>query len=486
MGEAATYRNYINGEWIAPSSKDYYQDLNPADETEVIGSFPLSTTDDIDRAVGSAHRAFGHWSRLLHAQREKHIRKFMELLDQDKQRIGEALCREQGKTLKQAMGEPVRSLSECGFILGEGQRMEGITMPSDREGMVSIATRVPLGVVAAIAPWNFPFLTPMRKTIPALVAGNTVVLKPAFDTPMCGVLIGELFDRAGFPPGVVNVVIGKGSTIGDALSGNPLVRGITFTGSTAVGRRINQIASANFTKVQLEMGGKNAAIVAGYKDLDYAGSQITSAAFDVAGQRCTAISRLIVMREQAEDIEAVITQKMRGYVIGNGMDSRVTMGPIINRAAGEAIMGYIQSAREEGATIRAGGNRLTGGVYDRGFFIEPTLVTDVTPSMRVATDEIFGPVLVSIKVDSPEEAVAVANGTQYGLAASVFTDNLEHVYLFQNEIQAGMVHINHGTITDGNMPFGGVKNSGLGSFSKGKTNKDFFTNLKVIYTKYTK
>ncbi|MEA2069532.1 MAG: aldehyde dehydrogenase family protein [Verrucomicrobiota bacterium] len=486
MSDIKTYKNYINGEWVAPSSDKYYENFNPADDTTVLGRFPLSEEADVNRAVESSHQAFRGWSKMLHGERAKYIHAFMVLLEKNKQRIAEVLCQEQGKTLKEAMGEPVRSLAECDYVLGEGHRMEGITMPSDRKAVTSVAVRVPLGVVAAITPWNFPFLTPLRKVIPALVAGNTVVLKPAFDTPRCGILIAELLHEAGFPAGVVNTVIGKGSVMGDALSGHPLVRGITFTGSTSIGRRINEIASRSFTKVQLEMGGKNPAIVADYKDLDYAASQITSAAFSVTGQRCTSISRIIVLREHAEELEALIADKMKSYVVGNGMDSKVTMGPVVNRPAGEGIMSHIQSARDEGATIKAGGNQFTGGDYDKGFYIEPTFITDVTPSMKVAIDEIFGPVLVSIKVDSFEEAIAVANDSEYGLAASIFTDNLEYIYAFQNEVDTGMAHINHGTVTDGYMPFGGVKGSGLGQFSKGKTNKDFFTALKVIYTKYAK
>jgi aldehyde dehydrogenase (NAD+) len=476
--------NYINGEWKAPRSGEYYRDCNPADETDVVGEFPLSTKEDADDAVAAAHKAFPGWSKLLPQEREKYIAKFAELLQKDTQRIGEALCREEGKTLKEATGEPTRGAVECSYFIGEGQRLEGITMPSDRKGVTSVASRIPIGVVAAIAPWNFPFLTPLRKIIPALVTGNTVVFKPAYDTPHCGVLLMELFEKAGLPPGVVNMVIGKGSSMGDAISGNPLVNGITFTGSTEIGRRINQRAAANFTKVQLEMGGKNPSIVADYRDLDRAAADIAAAAYAVSGQRCTSISRLIVLREHAEELEAKIAEKSKAYVLGNGMDPKVTMGPIINAAAGESIMGYIQSARDEGAKILVGGHKLSGGDYDKGFYIEPTLITDVTPGMKVAVDEIFGPVLVSIKVDSFEEAMAVANGSEYGLAASLFSDNLSYINAFLQNIESGMAHVNHGTVTDACMPFGGVKRSGLGPFSKGATNKDFYTTYKVKYVKY--
>ena len=480
------FKNYINGKWVTPTTGEYYPNINPADDEQVIGEFPLSGAEDAGMAVESAHAAFKKWSRMLPNQREEYIKKFVELLDQNKQQIGEALCMEQGKTLEEALGEPTRGVVESSFMLGEGQRFEGITMPSDRSGVTSVAMRVPLGVVAAISPWNFPFLTPIRKILPALVSGNTVVFKPAFDTPLCGVKLMELFDGAGFPPGVINMVIGRGSVMGDAISSNPLVRGITFTGSTAVGRRINTLAAQNFTKVQLEMGGKNPAIVADFKDLDYAASQLTSAAFALAGQRCTAISRIIVLRKHAEELEELIAKKMQNFVLGNGMDPGVTIGPITTRKAGKSIMEYIHGAKVAGATIKSGGRQLTGGIYDKGFYIEPTLITDVTPDMCVAREEIFGPVLVSLKVDTFEEAMQAANDTEYGLAASLFSDNLKYIYTFLQDIESGMAHVNHGTVTDANMPFGGVKASGIGSFSKGKTNKDFFTQLKVTYTKWTR
>jgi acyl-CoA reductase-like NAD-dependent aldehyde dehydrogenase len=485
MSEVRTFCNFIEGEWQAPRSGAYYPDYNPADDKDLIGNFPLSTKEDVDEAVQSAHKAFVSWSKMLPAEREKYINKFVDLLGKEAPKIGEALCREEGKTLKEATGEPTRGIVECSYFLGEGWRLEGITMPSDRKGVISVASRVPIGVVAAISPWNFPFLTPLRKIIPALVTGNTVVFKPAYDTPHCGVLLMELFERAGFPPGVVNMVIGKGSTMGDAISSNPLVRGITFTGSTVVGRRINQLASVNFTKVQLEMGGKNPCIVADYHDLDRAASDIASAAYAVSGQRCTSISRVIVLRKHAEELESKIAERTKSYVLGNGIDPKVTMGPVINRSAGESIMAYIQSARDEGATIKIGGHQLKGGGYDKGFYIEPTLITDVLPTMKAAREEIFGPVLVSIKVDSFEEAMQIANDTPYGLAASLFSDNLAYIYNFQQNIESGMTHVNHGTVTDSCMPFGGVKGSGLGPFSKGATNKDFFTTYKVNYVKYS-
>jgi acyl-CoA reductase-like NAD-dependent aldehyde dehydrogenase len=481
--DVQTFRNFIDGKWVEPHSGQYYEDLNPADTADVIGRFPLSDEVDIRMAVDSANTALKVWQRMPPRERERCIESFAELLERDRDHIAEVICREEGKTLNEARGEPDRAVEEIRYVSGEGRRLEGITLPSERPGVISVAARVPIGVVAAITPWNFPLLTPLRKIIPALVMGNTVVFKPASDTPHSAVVLMQLLEQGGVPAGAVNMVTGQGSRIGDTLCGNPLVRGITFTGSTSVGRRINSVAAGHFARVQLEMGGKNPGIVAEYRDLEYAALQITAAAFAVSGQRCTSISRLIVLRDQAEELENRITQKAKTYVIGNGREPGVTLGPIINRTAGERIMEYIRSAEEAGASIKTGGRRLSGGGFDKGFYIEPTLITDVTPDMRVAIDEIFGPVLVSIKVDSFDEAMEVANGSEYGLTASLFSDNLQYIYRFQRDCETGMTHVNHGTATDCCMPFVGTKCSGLGAFSKGATNKDFFTTYKVNYTK---
>jgi len=480
----ATYQNYIGGQWVAPAAGEYYEIRDPGNRDELVGCFPLSGTGDVDRAVEAAHKAFKSWSRLLPMERAAYIERFIALLEEETPRLGEWLCREQGKPLAEALGEPTRGIKECKYVVGEATRMQGLSLPSERPGVTNTVVRVPIGVVAAITPWNFPLLTPLRKVVPALVAGCTVVLKPSYDTPYCCVMLCELFEKAGLPAGTVNLVMGRGGKIGDALTGNPLVRGVTFTGSTAVGRQINRIASGHFAKMQLEMGGKNPAIVYDYENLDFAAQQIITAAFANAGQRCTAISRVLVKREQAARLEALMADKISRYVVGYGLESGVNVGPVINEAAGKSIMDYIQSARDEGATVSLGGKQLTGGVFDKGFYIEPTLITDVAADMKVAREEVFGPVLTVQKVDSFDEAVEVANGTEYGLAASVFSDKQANIYRFMQEIESGMVHINHGTVSESFMPFGGVKMSGLGSFSIGTTNKDFFTNPKVIYNQY--
>lgn len=484
MAEVNKYLNFINGVWCEPVGGEYYPNFNPADSRDNLGSFPLSDSLDAERAVESAAKAFGSWKRLDSSQREQYLLRFLELLGHNRERIGEIVCRESGKILKEALAEPDRGAAEIRFMIGEGKRLEGITQKSDRFGVVSVAERVPLGVVVAITPWNFPFLTPLRKVIPALVMGNTVVLKPASDAPFSGVILAELFEKAGLPAGVFNLVMGSGKTVGDALSLHPKVAGISFTGSTGVGRSINRNGGEHFAKIQLEMGGKNPALVFDCNNLEEAASQITSSACGLSGQRCTAISRVIVDTDNAAAMERLIAENMKKYVLGNGLEAQVTLGPIISRSAGEKIMQYLKEAAAAGARIAAGGNELTGGAFAHGCFIEPTLLAEVTPDMAVAREEIFGPVLALIKVDSFEEAIEVANATEYGLSASLFSDSLPLIYRFQQEVESGMTHVNHGTVTDGTMPFGGVKNSGLGSFSKGRTNRDFFTNFKVNYTKF--
>ena len=484
MADTKQYLNYIDGKWVAPSSGKYYLNINPADSGDVIGAFPLSTKEDAVRAVEGSHKAFQTWGKLSGPQRAAYIKRFIDALDRRQEEIALALVREVGKSIKEARAEPGRGVVESAYNMGETDHMEGITLPSERPGVTSVANRVPLGVVSAINPWNFPVMTPIRKIIPALAAGNTVLFKPASDTPLSGVLLMELFDEAQLPPGVVNMVIGKGSDIGDVFSGHPLVAGVTFTGSTEVGERIATMAAKNFTKLQMEMGGKNPAIVADSKKLKEASIAIADGAMQLAGQRCTSLSRVIVLEDQADELENLLVERIKTYKIGPGTEEGTMYGPMVNANAGEKVMKYIQSGIDQGATLRLGGKRLTGEKFDKGFFIEPTLFTNVTPDMTIAIDEIFGPVLVVIRVKDFAEAIRVANNTEYGLSSCIFTDNDEYRWIYMRDIEAGNNHINHGTITDACMPFAGVKRSGMGSPSKGSTNRDYFTKWKMVYVKY--
>ncbi len=480
------YLNYINGEWITSSSKETYEVTNPANVEEVIGEFPLSTESDVEKAVNDAHNAFQEWRKVPASERASYIYRFIELLDENRERLGEALCKEQGKPLKEAISEATRGVNEMRFVAGEAVRLDGQTLPSDRRGVLAMSTRVPIGVVAAVTPWNFPVLTPLRKIVPALVAGCTAVLKPATDTPLTSVILMELFEKAGLPQGTVNMVIGKGRKVGDTLVSNPLVKGVSFTGSTQVGRSIYETASKNFTKVQLELGGKNPGVVAEYSDLKDAANQIVGAAYTNAGQRCTSISRVVVLDKHADELEKHIVENVKEFKVGNGLDSETTIGPVVSENALNELLEYMDIAKQEGAQILLGGRRLTGGIYDKGYYFEPTVINNVTQDMRIAKEEIFGPVLIILRVSSFEEAVEVCNNTEYGLTASIFTDKMEWGYAFMEDVESGMIHVNNGTNSEGHMPFGGVKNSGVGPYSIGGTNKDFYTDLKVSYIQHNK
>ncbi len=484
VNTASRFQNYIDGTWTDASDGKTYETYSPGNTTEVVGQFPLSTPDDAARAVDAAHRSFLTWKNLSPSERTSYIYRFVELLGDNKERLAEAAVLEQGKVYREALAEPTRGTKELLITAGEALRLEGIARPSDSKRTTNVADRVPIGVIAAISPFNFPILNPLRKIVPALVSGCTVVFKPATVTPLTAVIITELFDKAGLPPGALNLLTGSGRTVGAALVGNPLVRGVSFTGSTEVGRNINRMAAENFAKVQLEMGGKNAAVVVNYRDIKDVAPKIVKAAFSNAGQRCTAISRVIVHESQAAELEKLLAESAGRMKVGPGTEEGVDMGPITSADAVKTMEEYVESARKEGATIAIGGTRLTGGVYDKGHYFAPTVITGVTPTMRVAREEIFGPVLSVLRVKSKEEAIAVCNDTEYGLTASLFTDDLSYTYDFEEEVEVGMVRINNLGVSGGNMPFGGTKHSGLGPFGIGSTTMDFYTDMKVKYREY--
>jgi len=476
------YRNLINGQWL--ETEETYVITNPADKTEQVGRFPLSTTEDVEQAILAADTAFQKWKDVPAGERAEYVYRFIQLLDENRERLAVALTKEQGKPLKESRTEALRGVKEMRYVAGEAARLEGIVLPSDRVAVTNVASRVPIGVVAAITPWNFPLLTPLRKIIPALIAGCTVVVKPASDTPLTAILLAELLQEAGLPDGTVNLIMGRGRQIGNALIQHPLVKGVSFTGSTSVGRQINVLAAETFTKVQLEMGGKNPVVVADFANLDHAAEQIVGSAYTNAGQRCTAISRVIVLEPQAEQLEKLIVEKVQRYTVGNGMDESINIGPVINKAALQTIAGYVESALQEGARIATGGEALRGGIYDNGSYFEPTVISDVTPQMRVAKEEIFGPVITITRVSTIEEAITICNDTEYGLTSAIFTDRMAWGHQFMQQVESGMIHINNGTISEGHMPFGGLRNSGHGTYSIGQTNKDFFTEYKVVYTQF--
>lgn len=476
-----TYRNFINGDWVESAGGRNYALFESARPSEQIGAFPDSDEEDVNRAVQAAHDAAWAWRLTPAPARAALLNRFAELLVQHREELAYMLSAEQGKVLSEAFGEVQRAAVEARYSAGEALRLDGQVMPSENAQVQSMAVRYPIGVVAAIVPWNFPIVTPVRKVAPALAYGCTAVLKPASATPWSAVRIVELLAEAGLPKGAVNLLIGSGGKVGDPLVAHPLVSGISFTGSTEIGLRIQAAAAPRLAKTQLELGGKNAAIVLDYDNLPYAAEQIVTAAFACSGQRCTAISRVIVLKESADRLIELIMERMKAIRVGPAWQDGAVMGPLIDRRQFESVARYIELGKREGAVLAYGGERLAVEGEREGYYVSPALFTGVKKEMTIAREEIFGPVLSVIEVASLEEAIDTANETRYGLAASVFTNRLDVAQSVHKLLEVGMVHINHGTASQANMPFGGVKLSGFGAFSVGHTNREFYTNVKAVY-----
>jgi aldehyde dehydrogenase (NAD+) len=479
----AQHQNYIAGRWVPAESGDSYQSHNPACPPQVVGEFPRSGPADVEAALASAETSRAIWNQAPAPQRAAILLRFSQLLLDSKEELARIITLEQGKALCESIGEVTRAAAEAAFAAGESVRLSGQTFPSERPGFTCYTVLQPVGVVAAITPWNFPVVSPVRKIAPALACGNTVILKPASMTPCSATYITGLFEEAGLPPGVLNLVIGSGEC-GERLISDARVRGISFTGSTAVGVRIAEKVAGRMAKIQLELGGKNPAIVVQCNDLDTAAQEIVGAAFLCSGQRCTALSRVIVEESQADQLRDRLSAHITKIRVGNGLDPQTTMGPVVSREQMETVASYVRKGLEDHATLVAGGRPLTENPETDGYFYAPTLFDHVSPASALAHEEIFGPVLPMIRVKGPEEAFEVANRTRYGLAASLFTANPHLVNEFIQHVDSGMVHVNHGTASQAHIPFGGVKDSGQGAFSIGPTVKDAFTNVKTVYIKW--
>ena len=474
------YGNFINGEWRDAGAKTTAIH-NPADKEQVLGHFSESTPDDVDQAVNAAHVAWKSWREVPGPERGALLFKAADILDRRAEEIAFALSAEQGKVLAESRGEVGRAAKELRFSAGEASRIDGDTLPSEKRKGFALTLREPLGVVAAIAPWNFPVVTPARKIGPALAYGCTVVFKPATLTPWATTKLMEVFKEAGFPNGVVNLVLGSGRATGEALIRHPLIRGITFTGSTSVGADINTQAASRFVKTQLELGGKNPAVVLGYKDAGNVAKQISSAAFACTGQRCTAISRVIVLENLVDEMTDALIKEITGIQVGPAWDPKATMGPLISDQHRTSVLRNMAAGLDEGGRLLFGGRVLEDGEFKRGYYLEPALIDQVNPKARLAREEVFGPVLSMISVRDIDEAFEVANSVKYGLAASIFTRDVDEALRFVRESETGMVHVNHGTASEAHMPFGGVKDSGFGAYSIGHSNQEFFTSMKAAY-----
>jgi acyl-CoA reductase-like NAD-dependent aldehyde dehydrogenase len=483
MSVPEQHANYIGGQWTPPQTGKYYDIRNPAHPQQVLGEFPSSGAADADAAVAAAVAAREGWAATPGPQRGALLYRFAQLLEESKAELARVVTLEQGKAIIEATGEVGRAAIEARYMAGEASRPIGQTFPSERAGYTCQTIREPIGVVATICPWNFPVVTPVRKIAPALAFGNTVVHKPASLTPWTSVYLMRLLEKTGLPPGVVNMVCGAGSTVGDSLVANACVRGISFTGSSDIGTRIYESAARRLAGVQLELGGKNPAIVMDYEDLDGAAREIISAAFLCTGQRCTALSRVIVGSTQADALVQHLLDYTGQIRVGDGMLETTTMGPLVSLAQLQTVDGYVRQGIALGCKLLCGGKVLSANPQSDGYFYAPTLFDGVAPHSPLAKEEIFGPVLPVIRVPDAEAAIRVANDTRYGLAAAVFTSRMDLAPEFVRRLETGMVHINHGTASHAHVPFGGRKDSGQGAFSIGPTAQDFFTTIKTVYVR---
>lgn len=479
-----TYRNLINGQWVESDSGKVKASLNPADYREIVGYVQMSTNKDIDNAVLSAHEASKVWRNTSGPARGEHLRKTADILEQRLDDIADTMTREMGKTLAESKGETARGVAILRYYAGEGMRSIGEVIPSNDEEALLFTTRVPLGVVGLITPWNFPIAIPIWKMAPALIYGNTIVIKPALETTVTATKVLECFVDAGFPDGVVNLVSGAGSVIGNALSDHPDVKAISFTGSNEVGRIIALKALTRGAKYQLEMGGKNPVIVTENANLDLAAELTVSGSMKSTGQKCTATSRAIVVKDVYDTFRTKVMDKMKLIKVGNGLDSDTYMGPLASENQLKNVLSSIQKGASEGATLALGGKQLNVGEMEYGYYVEPTLFEDVDPKMSIAQDEIFGPVLALIKVDNLQQALLVANDVKYGLSASIFTTRIDEMMKYIREMDAGMVRINgESSGVELQAPFGGMKESSSQSREQGRAAMEFFTGVKTITIK---
>jgi aldehyde dehydrogenase (NAD+) len=480
------YRNYIDGQWVESESSRTSENINPANTDDVLGTIRQATRAEARRAVEVASQAFRDWRLTPAPARGRIVGRAARLLEEHKEEIAQLLTREEGKTISESRGELQRSINVAEFCAGESRRLNGETIQSELPANFAYTIKQPLGVVACVTPWNFPVAIPVWKIAPALVAGNTVVFKPASLTPATAGRIVEIFEEAGIPKGVLNLIIGSGSDAGDEIISHPAVKAVSFTGSNEVGIRLYEQVSRRGGKVQCEMGGKNPVIVMEDADLELAVESTAQGAFGSSGQRCTATSRVVVVDDIADQFVSALVKRADSMRIGAGSDPSTEMGPTVDESQYKTVLQYIDIGREDGAELKCGGVRAEGDGLDKGFFVRPTVFDRVMPDMRIAREEVFGPVLSVLRVKDFDEAMRVANDSEYGLSSSIFTNDATRIFRFVDEIETGMTHINSPTTGgEAHIPFGGIKGTGIGDREQGSTALDFYTDLKVVYVDYT-
>ncbi len=481
-----TFKNFIAGQWVAPSTGDYFENRNPANTRDLIGRFPDSGSDDLARAVVSATRGFGHWSRVPAPARGDIIRRIGDLLVDRKETLADAMSREMGKVLAETRGDVQEAIDTAYYAASEGRRLFGYVAPSELRKKWAMSYRRPIGVVGLVTPFNFPLAIPTWKMFPALLCGNSVVLKPSEDVPHTATLLVELLLDAGLPPDVIQLVHGRGDVVGRALVEHPDVPVISFTGSTATGGTVGETCGRLHKRLSLEMGGKNAMIVMDDADLDLALDGVLWGAFGTTGQRCTATSRLLLHRRIHDRFVRRLAEATDRLVLGDGRALKTQVGPLIHQRAREKTEAYVGLAQEQGADVVIGGRRPRGSRLKDGWFYRPTILTGVLPQHRVAQEEVFGPVLSVIRFATFDEAVRINNGVKYGLSSSVYTADVNLAFRALEELDNGITYVNAPTIgAEAHLPFGGIKQTGNGHREVGWEGYHFFSETKVCYVDYS-
>ena len=480
------YKNFIDGEWVEASTGQTFENRNPADTRDVVGIFQRSGKADVDAAVAAAKAAFAKWRLIPAPRRAEIIYRAAEMLMERKEDYARDMTREMGKILKETRGDVQEAVDTAYYMAGEGRRMFGPTTPSELPNKFAMAVRQPIGICGMITPWNFPMAIPSWKLLPALVCGNTCVIKPAQDTPLSNFNLVRVLYDAGLPRGVVNIVTGFGSEVGTPLTEHADVRAISLTGSSAVGRIVGTTAAKSFKHCSLELGGKNPMIVLDDANLDLAIEGGLWGGFGTTGQRCTATSRIIVQKGIYGDFIERYVERAKHLKVGNGLDETVEMGPAINENQLKTDLSYVDIVKAEGARLKCGGNRLDKGEYQNGYFMEPTVFVDVDPKMRIAQEEVFGPVVSIIPCDDLEDAIEIANGIEYGLSSALYTKDVNRAFTAMRDLDAGITYINAPTIgAEVHLPFGGVKATGNGHREGGLGAIDFYSEWKSIYVDYS-
>jgi len=482
---AETFKNFIGGQWVAALSGETFQNLNPADTRDVVGLFARSGQEDTRRAIDAAREAQPKWAAVPAPKRGEILFKAAQLLEARAEAVAKDMTKEEGKTLPEAKAEVGRAINILRYFGGEGARLCGEAIPSERPRVFIHTIKKPVGVVGLITPWNFPIAIPCWKLAPALISGNAVVLKPSDLSPLCSLRLVEVLDEAGVTKGALNLVTGPGSKVGAELVSNPGVNAISFTGSETTGSNIAVECAKRRARVQLEMGGKNPTVVLADADIAEAVEVVTNAAFFSTGQKCTATSRIVVEEAILRPFTDALVERVKKMKVGNGMEAGIDMGPSVDESQLKTVLDYVDIARKEGAKVALGGQRLNEGALAHGFFSAPAVVTDVRPEMRVAQEEIFGPVAAILPARDIDDAVKIANGIRFGLSASICTKSLTAAFEFINRIEAGLVMVNLPSAgVEYQVPFGGTKQSSMGMREQGSVAVDFYTEMKTVYLKY--